>query len=128
MIHENVNEFNKEMNELAEGINKAVAGIGSAFDDDEEQKKPDELEYAIYEDSKANKFVAMIEKNKNLTDEEKNNLLKNQEENLDAIAKMLENDKELQEREFDRILKERLDRRRRLKEKQHAKEIAKETA
>jgi len=30
--------------------------------------------------------------------------------------------------ELDRLLKERLDRRRRLKEKQHAKEIAKETA
>lgn len=36
-------------------------------------------------------------------------------------------DKKRQEQELDRILKERLERRRKLKEKQHAKEIKEET-
>jgi len=36
-------------------------------------------------------------------------------------------DKKRQEQELDRILKERLERRRKLKEKQHAKEIKDET-
>ena len=43
------------------------------------------------------------------------------------IGELLAKDKASQEMELDRLLKERLDRRRRLKEKQHAKEIAKET-
>ena len=39
------------------------------------------------------------------------------------IKNLMDKEKANQEQEFDRILKERLDRRRRLKEKQHAKEI-----
>lgn len=44
---------------------------------------------------------------------------------LDGIMDM---DKKRQEQELDRVLKERLERRRKLKEKQHAKEIKEETA
>ena len=113
-IHSKVNDFNKEMNE-----------------GDGEQENQVSAEHAIYDNqdvnSRANKFVAMIEQNQNLTAEEKERLLKNQEENEDLIGELLAKDKASQEMELDRLLKERLDRRRRLKEKQHAKEIAKET-
>lgn len=113
-IHSKVNDFNKEMNE-----------------GDGEQENQVSAEHAIYDNqdvnSRANKFVAMIEQNQNLTPEEKERLLKNQEENEDLIGELLAKDKASQEMELDRLLKERLDRRRRLKEKQHAKEIAKET-
>ena len=83
-IHSQVNDFNKEMNEgTGEEANKASA------------------EHAIYDNgdvnSKANKFVAMIEQNKNLTPEEKDRLLKNQEQNMELISDLLEKDKALQE-------------------------------
>ena len=78
-------------------------------------------EHAIYDNgdvnSKANKFVAMVQENINLSDDEKERLLKNQELNLENIKSLMEKEKVHQEQEFDRVLKERLDRRRRLKEK-----------
>ena len=61
-IHSKVNDFNKEMNE-----------------GDGEQENQVSAEHAIYDNqdvnSRANKFVAMIEQNQNLTAEEKERLL-----------------------------------------------------
>ena len=62
-----------------------------------------------------------------MTEEEKQRLLRNQEDNLESIKSILDKDKQAQEQEFDKILKERLDRRRRLREKEKAKELAEQT-
>lgn len=77
--------------------------------------------------SKSNQFVAKVLENANMTEEEKQRLLRNQEDNLESIKSILDKDKQAQEQEFDKILKERLDRRRRLREKEKAKELAEQT-
>jgi valyl-tRNA synthetase len=77
--------------------------------------------------SRNNKYVAQIQQNDNLSAEEKEKLLKNHEANLNSLSGLMDADKKRQEQELDRILKERLERRRKLKEKQFAKEIKEET-
>lgn len=69
-----------------------------------------------------------IEQNQLLNDEEKEKLLQQHENRLHTIDNVLEQEKRKQEQELDRALKERLDRRHRLKDKQHGKEIRKEQA
>lgn len=87
-------------------------------------------EQAIYDNgdinSRNNKYVAQIQANDNLSAEEKERLLKNHEQNIMQLSGLMDADKKRQEQELDRILKERLERRRKLKEKQHAKEIREE--
>jgi hypothetical protein len=87
-------------------------------------------EFAIYDNgdirSKNNQLVKKIEQNENLNDEEKEHLLQTHEKNLHNIDNLLEVEKRKQEQELDRALKERLDRRHRLKEKQHGAQISKE--
>ena len=61
--------------------------------------------------------------NKLLSDEEKEKLLQQHENCLHNIESLLEVETKKQEHELDRALKERLDRRHRLKEKQHSKDI-----
>lgn len=53
-------------------------------------------------------------------------MLKNHDENLNQLGDLMAMDKKRQEQELDRILKERMERRRKLKEKQYAKEIKEE--
>jgi len=64
---------------------------------DGEAENQASAEHAIYDNqdvnSRANKFVAMIEQNQNLTPEEKERLLKNQEKNEDLIGELLAKDK-----------------------------------
>jgi len=109
-------EFNKEMQS------------NQVMDTGRDLAKP---EQAIYDNgdvnSRNNKYVAQIQQNENLSSEEKERLLKNHEQNLMQISGLMDSDKKRQEQELDRILKERLERRRKLKEKQHAKEIKAET-
>lgn len=86
---------------------------------------------AIYDNgdqnSRNNKYVAAINRDSNLTAEEKERLLKNHDQNVAHLASLIDADKRRQEQELDRMLKERLERRRKLLEKQHAPEIKKES-
>lgn len=87
-------------------------------------------EYAIYDNgdvkSKNNQLVLKIEQSKKLSDGEKEALLQQHEGRLHNIDNVLDQEKRKQEQELDRALKERLDRRHRLKDKQHGKDIRKE--
>lgn len=89
-------------------------------------------EFAIYDNgdvkTKNNQLVMKIEKNDFLDEAERERLLQSHESRLHNIDGMLENEKRKQEHELDRALKERLDRRHRLREKQHGKDIRKEEA
>ena len=60
-----------------------------------------------------------IDSNEVLNEEEKERLLQMHEAQLHNIDSMLETEKRKQEQELDRALKERLDRRHRLKDKMH---------
>lgn len=61
-----------------------------------------------------------------LDDAEKERLLQQHEGRMHNITGMLDNEKKKQEHELDRALKERLDRRHRMREKQHGKDIRNE--
>lgn len=84
-------------------------------------------EFAIYDNgdtkTKNNQLVAKVEKNEILDDAEKERLLQMHEGRMHNITGMLESEKKKQEHELDRALKERLDRRHRMREKQHGKDI-----
>lgn len=99
---------------------------------DDVQDAKQASEFAIYDNgdirSKNNQLVKKIEQNENLNDEEKERLLQTHEKNLHNIDNLLEVEKRKQEQELDRALKERLDRRHRLKEKQHGSHIRQEQA
>lgn len=58
-----------------------------------------------------------------MNDDEKEQLLKHHEIRLHNIDNLLDGEKKKQEQELDRALKERLDRRHRLKDKKHGREI-----
>ena len=73
-------------------------------------------------------MVKKIEQSSTLNEEEKERILQQHERGLHNIDNMLEIEKRKQEQELDRALKERLDRRHRLKEKQHGNDIRKEQA
>ena len=115
-VNQGQKEFNKEMSQ------NQVMGRDSVRVDPN---------MAIFDNgdpsSRNNKYATLIEQNDNLTPEEKEKLLKNHENNLNQLSGLMDADKKRQEQELDRILKERLERRRKLKEKQHAKEIKEET-
>jgi len=86
-----------------------------------------DVEFAIYDGgdskSKNNKLVKRIELDENLTQEEKENLLKAHEARLNYIDNLMDGEKKRQEQELDRALKERLEKRRKAQEKIHAKDI-----
>lgn len=79
------------------------------------------LEYAIYDNydpnSKHNQIVRKIQQDQNLTEEEKEFLMKSHEGNMHNIETIMDNEKKRQDQELDRALKDRVERRRRLKEK-----------
>ena len=106
------NQFNKEMNQSLMDTNRVldVTPEQAIFDNGDPN-------------SRNNKYVAQIQSNDNLTAEEKERLLKNHEAGLAQLGDLMAMDKKRQEQELDRILKERLERRRKLKEKQFATEI-----
>jgi len=87
---------------------------------------------AIYDNgdvkTKNNQLVRKIELNEVLNDDEKEKLLQMHEGRMHGIDGVLENEKRKQEQELDRALKERLDRRHRMREKQHGKDIRREEA
>jgi len=84
-------------------------------------------ETAIYDSgdvkSRNNLLVRKIADNQILNDDEKEQLLKHHEIRLHNIDNLLDGEKKKQEQELDRALKERLDRRHRLKDKKHGREI-----
>jgi hypothetical protein len=70
-----------------------------------------DVEFAIYSGdskSKNNKLVKRIELDENLTQEEKENLLKAHEARLKYIDNMIDGEKKRQEQELDRALREHL--------------------
>jgi hypothetical protein len=71
--------------------------------------------------------VAAIQNDPTLSAEEKERLLKNHDANVANLQGMIDADRRRQEQELDRMLKERLERRRKLLEKQHSKEIKAES-
>jgi len=87
-------------------------------------------EYAIYDNydpnSKHNKIVRKIQQDANLTEEEKEFLMKNHEGNMHNIESIMEGEKKRQDQEFDRALRDRMERRKRLKEKLFKKDIKQE--
>jgi hypothetical protein len=63
-----------------------------------------------------------------LDGEEKERLLQQHEGRMNNITDVMDAEKRKQEHELDRALKERLDKRHRMREKQHGKDIRKENA
>ena len=76
--------------------------------------------------TKNNQLVAKIERNDVLDEAEKERILQQHESRMHGIEDTLTQEKKKQEQELDRALKERLDRRHRMREKQHGKDIRKE--
>lgn len=114
-INQGQNQFNKEMNsEMMEGAQVSVNPEQAIYDNGDPN-------------SRNNKYVAQIQADENLSAEEKERLLKNHEQNIVQLSGLMDVDKKRQEQELDRILKERLERRRKLKEKQFANEIKAES-
>jgi hypothetical protein len=106
--------------------NKGAQFHGKELNEDASEQLVN-AEDAIYDNgntnTKDNKFRAKILANENLSEEEKRRMLQAQEENLNQIIDIMDADRKRQEQELDRVLKERLERRRRLKEKAHKKDI-----
>jgi hypothetical protein len=73
--------------------------------------------------SKANKLVFRIEQDKNLTDEERENLLRAHDEAMLELKIAMDSDRKKQEKEMDKALQEKIARRRRLREEQYKKQI-----
>lgn len=89
-------------------------------------------EFAIYDNgdskTKNNQLVVKIEKNQILDDGEKERILQQHEGRMHNIDSVLDSEKQKQQQELDRALKERLDRRHRMREKIHGKDIRNEEA
>jgi hypothetical protein len=82
---------------------------------------------AIYDDgdvnSKANKFVYTISHDPNLTAEEKEAILREHDEAMLELKMAMEDDRIKQEKELDRALQEKLNRRKRLRGENYKREI-----
>jgi ribosomal protein L14E/L6E/L27E len=76
--------------------------------------------------SKNNVIVRQIEQNSLLTEEDKEKLLHVHETQLNAIDSILDIERRKQENELDRALKERLDKRHRIKEKKSGRQMREE--
>jgi hypothetical protein len=87
-------------------------------------------EFAIYDNgdtkTKNNQLVVKIGKNQVLDDGEKERILQEHEGRMHNIDNVLDAEKHKQQQELDRALKERLDRRHRMREKIHGKDIRNE--
>jgi hypothetical protein len=87
-------------------------------------------EWAIYDNgdlrSLNNQLVVKVQNNSALDDQEKEKILQQHETRMHNIDTVLETEKRKQEQELDRALKERLDRRHRIREKLNGKEIRRE--
>jgi hypothetical protein len=82
---------------------------------------------AIYDNndvkSRQNKLVNQIEQDKNLTDAEKETLLRLHNQNLTNIGEMMDADKRKQDAELERAIKDRVERRKKALEAKYKKEI-----
>jgi len=111
----------------AEMLSKNKENVKELNQDAIEKEPKADVEFAIYDGgdakSKNNKLVQRIEIDENLTQEEKESLLKAHEARLNYIDNMMDGEKKRQEQELDRALKERLEKRRKAQEKIHAKDI-----
>eukprot|EP00347_Sterkiella_histriomuscorum_P024098 403332318 len=114
----------KEFN--ADG-NKTVNRIKSGNNDEVVIAGGDDLALALYDggdpNSRHNQIVKAIENNQNLTEEEKENLLRNHQKQLMQIDDLMDAEKRKQNEEMERALKERIDKRRKALEAKHKKEI-----
>mmetsp|Transcript_7555 Transcript_7555/g.5444 ORF Transcript_7555/g.5444 Transcript_7555/m.5444 type:complete len:162 (-) Transcript_7555:2519-3004(-) len=86
--------------------------------------------YALYDNgdlkSKANQMVKRIELDDNLTEAEKEQLLRNHEFNLTGIDGIMNEERKIQDQSLEKAIKDRLERRQRLLEKRNKKEIKNE--
>jgi len=110
-----IGQANKELNSSA----------ANPIMDPDEQRMRKEL--AIYDNgdinSKANKFVYDITNDKNLSDEEREQMLRAHDEAILELKMAMEGDRKKHEKEMDKALQEKLARRKRLREEQYKKQI-----
>jgi hypothetical protein len=110
-----IGQANKELNSSA----------ANPIMDPDEQRMRKEL--AIYDNgdinSKANKFVYDITNDKNLSDEEREQMLRAHDEAMLELKMAMEGDRKKHEKEMDKALQEKLARRKRLREEQYKKQI-----
>lgn len=119
----------RKLREAKEGLNKRADLLKKELTEDPKAKKQEgDVAFAIYDEgnvkSRMNQVVARIENNEDLTDLEKEALLQGQERNLVEIDKLMEGERLTQDTELERALRERIERRKRMLEKKHKKDIA----
>ena len=93
--------FQNAMQSIQNDINSFDAEMNKGEEEEGEAENQAAGEYAIHEgenaNSKNNQFVAKVLENANMTQEEKERLLRNQEANLEQIKSILDKDKQQQE-------------------------------
>lgn len=93
--------FENAMQSIQNDINSFDAEMNKGEEEEGEAENQAAGEYAIHEgenaNSKNNQFVAKVLENANMTQEEKERLLRNQEANLEQIKSILDKDKQQQE-------------------------------
>ena len=117
------------MLKIKKDLNKNTLDIGGTSNNDpEKQEASDQLAVAIYDNndvkSRQNKVVTQIEQDKNLTDAEKEALLRLHNQNLTNIGEMMDAEKRKQDSELEKAIKDRVERRKKALEAKYKKEIS----
>jgi hypothetical protein len=101
-----------------------------AVEADDGLHRGETVAYAIYDNgnvnSKANQIVKRIDLTQELSESDRQRLLKSHEDNLQNVEDALNEDRRRQQQELDRALKERLEKRKNAKRKLNNEELQEE--
>lgn len=113
----------EKMNQDIADSKKELNGV----EDDGQIHRGETVAYAIYDggnvNSKANQIVKKIDLTQDLSEEDRQRLLRSHEDNLQAVEDALTEDRRRQQQELDRALKERLEKRKAAKKKLNNKDL-----
>lgn len=121
LLEEAKNAAKEKLEAIKKELNKNIGGPEG------QPQGIEALEFALYDGgdakSRHNQIVRQIEQDKDLSEAEKEALLRNHYQNLTGIDELMEAEKRKQEAELERAIKERVERRRKALESKYKKEI-----
>lgn len=133
LLEDAKNALKDKLNNLKKDLNKNVlSDIAGMFGDSPNKGQTganvqEAIASALYDNgdpkSRHNQLIRQIEENPNLSEAEKEQMLRQHYQSLTGIDELMENDRRKQESDLEKAIKERADRRRKALEQKYKKEI-----
>ncbi len=127
LLNKAKDEAQETLLRIKKDLNKNVIEVKNADGAAPVAEAADQFAVAIYDNndvkSRQNQLVKQIEQDKNLTDAEKEALLRLHNQNLTNIGEMMDAEKRRQDSELEKAIKDRAERRKKALEAKYKKEI-----